>query len=332
MPSTVRGFITLVPVAGMCLVLSEGLLAQQGPVAAMFGSDQKRDASLAQSFVNVDLPPAGGTREPLHLYLSAGDLERAFDNPEFRPDAAIVPTNTDLRIDAATPATQGVLITRVQKQTDVMRELESQLAARRGRRAAGSTEAGVLRIGIDTALFRLGMAGPGGIQGAFPRNVCLIATDYADGGAVDRRELFAQDRMRQGVAACLGELDAAGARSVVMPLMGAGSSKTQSDTAYEGQRTLKECRMINATAALALGIHDFAGRRRALREVGVVQWDQEVVDMFKVPPDSPAARSAQTAYRAYSEQITQAFRRGLSGQKTTASDVQGSCTSILNVR
>jgi hypothetical protein len=94
---------------------------------------------------------------------------------------------------------------------------------------------------------------------------------------------------------------------------------------------LKECRLINATAGIALGIHDFAAGRRSLQEIGVVQWDQEIVGMFKVPNGSRAARSAQSAYRAYAEQIKQAFRKGLAGEKTTASDVNGSCNAIFNV-
>jgi hypothetical protein len=61
-------------------------------------------------------------------------------------------------------------------------------------------------------------------------------------------------------------LDAAGAQSLVLPLMGAASSREQA--LYEGQRVLKECRLINATAGIALGIHDFAEARRSLTEIG----------------------------------------------------------------
>jgi hypothetical protein len=161
----------------------------------------------------------------------------------------------------------------------------------------------------------------------------LIATDFAKGGAIDRRELYAQDRLRRGVAACLGELDAAGAQSLVVPLMGAASSETQANDAfYEGQRVLMECRLINATAGIALGIHDFAASRRSLREIGVVQWDRELDVMFKVPSGSRAAGSAETAYRAYAEQVREAVRRGLAGEKTTASDLKGVCNAILDVQ
>src|SRR5262245_9145066 len=181
---------------------SSAAQAQTPPVAAMFTDDQKRDASLAESFLTVDLPAAKAAAFPAHVYLSAGDLERAFDRAEFRPDGAIVPTNTDLVTSAPAPATQRVLIDRVQKQPDVMRDLDDQIAARRKQPPASGGEAGLMRIGIDTFVAKLAPGGGAPAAGAFPKTACLIATDFAKGGAIDRRELFTQDRLRKGVAAC----------------------------------------------------------------------------------------------------------------------------------
>lgn len=306
----------------------------RAPVAAMYAADQKRDAARAPSFQFVDLAAAKGAQFPVRVFLSAGDLERAFDRSEFRPDAAIVPTNTDLLITAPQPGTQRVLISRVQKQPAVLRDLEDQIAIRRKQPApTAAGEPGLLRIGLDAFVAQLprGAATPG--PGSFPKAACLIATDFAKGGAIDRRELYAQDRVRKGVAACLEALDAAGARSLVLPLMGAASSETQTnDAMFEGQRVLMECRLINSTAGIALGIHDFAASRRNLREIGIVQWDQELDRMFKVPAGSRAAASAQAAYGAYTEQVKEAFRRGLAGEKTTSSDISGTCNAILNIK
>ena len=306
-------------------------IAQQGPVGVMFESDKARDASRAASFQLVELPAAPAAQSPLRVYLSAGDLERAFDRPEFRPAATIVPTNTDLSITAAQPATQRVLVSRIEKQPEVLRDLEEQIAARQKQpRTSAAGEPGVLRISADTFVAKLPRSGATPSNANFPKAACLIATEFANGGAVDRRELYAQDRLRRGVAACLSALDAAGAQSIVLPQMGAASSEAQTnDTMYEGQRTLMECRLINSTAGIALGIHDFAAGRRNLREIGVVQWDRELDLMFKVPADSRAAASAQVAYRAYAEQVKDAFRRGLAGEKTTAAHVKGSCNAIL---
>jgi hypothetical protein len=306
--------------------------AQQAPVAAMFSDDQKRDASLASSFLVADLPATTAVTFPARVYLSAGDVERAFDRAQFRPDAAIVPTNTDLLTTAQAPATQRVLIDRVRKQPDVMRDLDDQIATFRKQPASTGREQGLLRIGLDTFMAHLPRrANDNPKSGAFPKAACFVATDFANGGAVDHRELFLQDRFRKGIAGCLAALDTAGAQSLVLPLMGAASSREQAnDALYEGQRILKECRLINATAGIALGIHDFADARRSVREIGLVQWDREIIGMFKVPKGSRAATSAQTAYREYAEQIQQAFRKGLAGEKTTASDVNGSCRAIFN--
>ena len=173
--------------------------------------------------------------------------------PEFRPAAAIVPTNTGLVITAASPSTQRVLTQRLEKQPQVMADLLDQIAERRKQAPAG--DGGVLDIGVGSFFAQLPRQGNvTSAKGAFPRMVCLIATGFATGGAVDRRELFSQDRVRKGVAGCLSALDAAGATSVMMPLLGAASAQTQSnDPVYEGQRLLKECRHLNAAAGIALG-------------------------------------------------------------------------------
>jgi len=295
--------------------------AQDGPVAAMFRDDLKREQALGGSFLPIELPAGAAT--PLHIYLSAGDLARAFDTATFRPDAAIVPTNVGLVVTAASPSTQRVLIERVQKVPRVMADLQDQIAERRKQAGSGG-DGSVLQIGVDAFFAQLPRNAGASGAGAFPRLVCLIATDFPTGGSVDRRELFSQDRVRKGVAACLSALDAAGASSVMLPLLGAASAETQAkDPVFEGQRLLKECRHLNSAAGIALGIHDFVPGRRALREIGIVQWNQEISQMFS------GSRLAQTAYRLYAEQIKQAVSKGIAGQKTTAVDVGGNCSATF---
>jgi hypothetical protein len=306
--------------------------AQPTPIAAMFGDDQKRHQNLAPSFLVVDLPASKTGGAPARVYLSVGDLLRAFDKPEFRPDGAIVPTNAELQVDAQSPTTQRVLFDRVRKLPEVARDLQDQVETYRKKHSAASGQPGVMTIGVDAFLAEL----PRNAQqsaGPFPRVVCLVATDFATGGAIDRRELFTQDRVRKGIAACLTALDGAGVQSVVMPLMGAASSATQAkDARYEGQRLLKECRLLNSVAGIALGFHDYARNRRNIREIGLVQWEQEITDMFSVPAGSRAAESAQRAYRTYADQIKVALNKGLAGQHTTASDVDGNCNTTFNAR
>jgi hypothetical protein len=316
-----------------CLFAAGTASAQQGPVAAMFRDDQQRGPSIGLSFATMEMPPTAAADFPAQIYLTAGDLERAFDRSQFWPDGAIVPTNTELMITAPSPATQRVLIDRVRRNSSVMRDLQDQIEARRKQTpaAAGGGRDGLLDIGVDSFTAQLPRNAGAKRSGAFPRAVCLIATDFPKGGAIDRRELFAQDRVRTGIAACLDSLDAFGVQAVVLPLMGAASSGTQAkDLRYEGQTVLKECRLLNSVAGIALGIHDFAPRRRRIREIGIVQWDQEIREMFSLPQGTRLSQTAQNTYRTYAEQIASAFRRGFAGEKTTSSDIDGSCTAILN--
>lgn len=312
------------------LLLGAALVsAQQGPVASMYSDDQQRAKSMALSFATASIPATANAAAPAQIYLTTGDLQRAFDNAKFRPTAAVVPTNSELQINAKAPATQQVLIDRLRTQPDVLKALQDQIETRRGR---GGATAAALEVGIGSFVATLSRAGQPS-TGAFPATVCLLATDFAAGGAIDRRELFGQDRLRKGIAGCLTALDAAGAQSVVVPLVGAASSGTQAnDAQYEGQRVLMECRLINAVAAIGLGIHDFAPTRRNLRELGIIQWDQELLEMFGARGGAPMSRAAQAAFRTYATQVKQALRNGLAGRPTTSSDVSGACSAVLNAK
>src|SRR5436190_8006432 len=147
-PRAARAF-ALTSALGVSL-LAAATFAQQGPIGTMFAEEQTRDGSLARSFVAVEQPATPAAAFPLKVYLSAGDLERAFDRAEFRPDAAIVPTNTELLLTAAAPATQRVLVQRIEKHPDVMRDLDEQVAARRKQSSAPSSgDPGPHRIGLD---------------------------------------------------------------------------------------------------------------------------------------------------------------------------------------
>ncbi len=143
-------------VAALLSALAGVANGQQTPVAAMYSDDQKRDSALAPSFLLVNVPAAKGATQPLKVYLSVGDLERALDSSQYRPGGVIVPTNTDLVVSATTPATQRVIVARVQKHPDVMRDLEDQITTYRKKApAASGPETGLLRIGVDMFLAQL---------------------------------------------------------------------------------------------------------------------------------------------------------------------------------
>ena len=108
--------------------------------------------------------------------------------------------------------------------------------------------------------------------------------------------------------------------------MGAVARTQAKDPVFEGQGVLRECRQLNSLAGIAVGIHDFAPSRRNLREIGIIHWDQELIEMFSLPKGTRLAQAAQTAYRTYSDQIKLALRKGLAGEKTSSTDIEGGCT------
>jgi hypothetical protein len=54
--------------------------------------------------------------------------------------------------------------------------------------------------------------------------------------------------------------------------------------------------------------------------------------MFSLPKGTRLAQTAQNAYRTFSDQVKLALRKGLAGEKTTSTDIEGGCTSILNAQ
>ena len=61
-----------------------------------------------------------------------------------------------------------------------------------------------------------------------------------------------------------------------------------------------------------------------MREIGIVQWDREITDMFGGSGAGPGG------YGVYAEQIKRAVTKGLAGEKTAASDVNGNCAATFN--
>ena len=122
----IAGLLLSVPAA------SDGL--QDGPVAAMFAADQRRHEALAPSFLVAPLPQGVAGAPAGRVFLSAGDLARAFDDPAFRPDAAIVPTITELLTDAAEPAPRQLLLKIAQDLWRLRHPLDEHALGRRLRR------------------------------------------------------------------------------------------------------------------------------------------------------------------------------------------------------
>ena len=113
----IRATLLIAAALVVCTALRDGAT---GPVAPCLRTSRS-EVLLASSFATADIAPTGAAGFPSQVYLFAGDLERAFDNAKFRPDAAIVPTNTDLQLTATSPSIQRVLVDRVRKQPAIMR-------------------------------------------------------------------------------------------------------------------------------------------------------------------------------------------------------------------
>ena len=189
-------------IVGMSVAALTGVtMAQQGPVAAMFADDQKRNASLAQSFTTAELPATSGASVPLQRVpqrrRSRAGLRR-IRIPSRRDDCPHQHRPADRGTGAGDPA-----------RADRSRSETAGRHAEPGRPGRSAPATGVStnrrRAGPPSHRHRFVRGAPGAGRrcpaGAFPKAACLVATDFANGGAVDRRELFLQDRMRQGISA-----------------------------------------------------------------------------------------------------------------------------------
>ena len=155
-------------------ILAAVVVAQQKPVAAMFGDDQKRGETIALSFATAEIEPTASAGFPLHLYLTAGDLVRAFDRADFRPDAAIVPTpipNCSRREHERRPArAHGA---RSRAVNDGMHDVEE--ADRHAQEAIRRGPPTVLfeHYGVDSSARRCRVGPCAGQPGAFPEPMLL---------------------------------------------------------------------------------------------------------------------------------------------------------------
>jgi hypothetical protein len=313
-------------------------LAEDRPVASWF-TDQQSASQFTRSFYKVQLPATPAGPQELSVFLTVGDIAVAFDRARFRPDGAIVPTNMNLDLYASFPATQAILIQRVSADPPTLHNLQTQVDAERKRHgsdlAAGS---GVLSLATGTftaSLKRVPLTNNARSQ-PFPTTVCLIATDYPTGGSISRRDLFTQGQVRIGVKDCLLSLDKSGAHSVMMPLIGAASIATQGEALSDPkERLLLRCRLVNAISGIALGISDFAPTRHAVEEIGIVQWDKDLLRLFSAPnrPVTPKIEEALAHdYQDYSQGVIETLRRGLGGKLTTGDDLkERDCNSILGI-
>ena len=159
--------IALLTIGAVGSILAGVVVAQQKPVAAMFGDDQKRGETIALSFATAEIARPRRPDSPCisispQVTSCARSTGLIFDptRRSCRPIPICCTTG-------AWPATQRVLMERVRKQSTVMRDLEEQIAARK--KQSPATSDGLLSIGVDTFVALLPRPGRAQASGAFPK-------------------------------------------------------------------------------------------------------------------------------------------------------------------
>lgn len=276
-----------------------------------FARDNHRD--LQFSF-RIDLVKTAPKQDDLPVYFLAGRLEDLFDNPQHRPDAVILPTNAGLDLSKAFPTTQKrVLAPRLEVSPPDFNRVQAEMRA-----CVSERKSKRLELATDFCGIHLQSDPSGPLK--MPALACLIATDEPGGGsgAMEQRDLYTQARVAQGIEKCLRWLDEQKARSVVLPQIGAASGWTgESHIPGLGKRNLLQCRLLNSIAGIGLGIAKGAANLTSLREIALVQYD----DDFRKQLEDVPAEQRDKAYRIYANQAETAWVRALRGEGVEAKDL-----------
>jgi hypothetical protein len=302
--------------------------AAEKPLGTMFRETQA-ESKFDRSFFSHEVPRSESSTSSWMVYLFAGDLAKTFDLPKYRVDAAIMPSNTRMQLNAIFPFTQKILLDRVRRHKNEFENLENQV------RKIPETDLPMI-LGTDTFTARLRFQPNSPASLPFPSAVCFIATDNPEGGSIEQRDFFYQRRVRDSVSKCLKSLNALGAKSVAMPLIGAASTGTRDqDLPTARVRALLRCRLINSISGIALGISQFMPERRSIEEIGVIQWDKDIERLFRPPTNSSKEDVAtlKEEYAKYAQNSVETMKRALAGQVTTAEQLKDrDCETILGTK
>jgi hypothetical protein len=226
--------IALLTIGAVGSILAGVVLAQQKPVAAMFGDDQKRGETIASSFSTAEIAPTASAK-----FLHCRSISPRVTGARVR--TALIFGRTRPSADQYRTADDGSLarhpnacsLDRVRKQSTVMRDLEEQIAARQ--KQSPATADGVLNIGWTRSWRCCLVRAARRASGAFPKRCVWSPPDFAKGGANrSSRAVRAGPCSGRDCRACLTALDAG--RSVARPAThGRASSGTLAkDAAFEG--------------------------------------------------------------------------------------------------
>jgi hypothetical protein len=266
--------------------------------------DRSADTSFAPIFDEQSRGKAG-----IRVFLVVGDLDQTIGIDTYRPDAVIVPTNTSAELQAGFPITQRVYVQRVRNSALASKTLEQVIEE--ARRKAGTYAFLPLGVGSVTATL------PQPRNAIVPRSVCLLATDNRGGGSINQRDFFYQGRLARGVGDCLRALEATGARSIAMPLVGSALFATSDGSLDGDERGLVKCRMLNSVSGIAQALGGLPPTSK-LRDVAIILWQHDMDRLF----GTSRKDRRRSDFGSFAAQIKASLARGLARRPTTAKQVR----------
>jgi hypothetical protein len=258
----------------LCLGIASAPVGYCGEIREHY-TDEIRRSKYDRLFDAVGTPGTDGATRT--LYVLVGDISDFLVSPEHLTDALIISTNTDFNLDAPNPPAQSIFVKRLAKAERERTEAEIE----KFHRTVG-TRAQILENWIAVEL----RDQPTGVRSMLPRYACLLATDYPQGGTGSMDYLRPQSKIRYGVEGCMRELQRFGAKTVVMPLVGAATvGVIQSKPILGGEEHLNlRCRIMNSILGIASGVRAAWMVGNLPQEVGVVIWDREARRLFGTNP------------------------------------------------
>jgi hypothetical protein len=307
------------------LALATAISASAGPIKALYLEQRDQEKRWIRLYADQPVAPPASASAPAQrvqtrVYLYVGSIEQSFDQGEKQADAVILPTNDQLKLEGRYPETQRVLMTRVFADYKLKEAVGTELREKRKHRLSMANEPVVLELWSSAVPAK---------TPSFPRYVCLIATDESTSGSGAYREFFSQRLIAEGIRDCLLNLDSKGVKSVVLPLIGSASAWTEGKPGSKQDRAFRQCRMINSIAGIGLGLYQFLPNRKAIEEIGVVQWTTDLERQYQPGTDM----TTQASIAEYGSRAIETLKTTVNGQMAvpTKGGPEDDCHAIYGI-
>ena len=240
----------------------------------------------------------------VRIFSIVGDLREVISSRPFTPDGIVIPTNVDLDIKADFPVVQKIFVGQLKVYPKLYNELQDAIYRYRNANHFGSTNQ-TLDLAREAFVASFSKES---VVASFPRVVCMVATDYREGGSINFRDFFTHYRISEGIHKCVQAMKNEGVKSIAMPLIGAASiGSSTSDLKNVKNRRVLECRLANSFAGVLLGVsQSIREGRGSLEEVGIIQYQKELERLFFSDPDDPRRKNE---YKEFLELIYGGIQR-----------------------